>query len=237
MDLLSLNVSLPRSIRYRGKPVSTGIFKEPIEGRTMLRELNLDGDGQADLSVHGGSDRAAYAYSIADYEYWERQLGRTDFAYGQFGENFTVEDLTDDWVRVGDVFRIGDALVQVTQPRTPCFKLAIKMQMPEFPKLFLRSCRTGFFVRVLEEGGVGAGDRFELVRPGPEEITVRDVCRLYYLDRDDLDGARRAARIEALPAAWRRAFADRVARAGRGGDPPAEPLTDATDARCGGSRA
>lgn len=214
--LLSLNVSLPREVTHRGEPVRTGICKTPVQGRVWLHGLNLVGDGQADLKAHGGPDRAAYAYSIDDYAYWERELGRSDFGYGQFGENFTVEGLTDDRVRVGDVFRIGGALVEVSQPRTPCFKLGIKMGIPEFPRLFLRSCRTGFFMRVLEEGDVGAGDRFQLVRPGPEPITVRRVCRLYYFDHDDLEGMRGAARLEALPAAWRRGFESRIARLERG---------------------
>jgi MOSC domain-containing protein YiiM len=146
----------------------------------MLRTLDLDGDGQADLRNHGGKDKAALAYSIENYEYWREWLGRTDLAHGQFGENFTVEGMTEDRVHIGDVFRVGEAVVQVTQPRVPCFKLALKMQDPDFPDLFLSSGRVGFYLRVLEEGAVGEGDAIELVTADPEGLTVREVCHLLY---------------------------------------------------------
>src|SRR5919202_937209 len=168
MKLLSVNVSLPRKVPHGRKTVSTGIFKEPVAGRIMLRTLNLDGDGQADLVNHGGIYRAVYVYSIENYGYWQRELGRTDFSFGQFGENFTVEGMLEDDVYVGDVFRVGEALVEVTQPRPPCFKLGIKMGMAEFPKLFLASGRVGFYLRILEEGEVGAGDSFERIKSDPE---------------------------------------------------------------------
>ena len=214
MKLLSVNVSLPKEMQYKGRPVTTGIYKEPVEGRVMLRRLNLDGDGQGDLSVHGGVNKAAYAYTIENYEYWKRELGRDDFAYGQFGENFTVEGMTDDKVRIGDVFRVGNARVQVSQPRSPCFKLAMKMEMPTFPKLFLASCRSGFYMRVLDEGDVGAGDVFELLERDPQPLTVEDTCRLFYYDPDDLDGARAAIQVKALSPSWRQGFEERLQTAG-----------------------
>ena len=213
MEILSVNVSLPKEIEHAGRRIETGIFKEPVAGRVMLRSLNLDGDGQADLRVHGGEDKAAYVYSTENYEYWRRELGRDDLEYGQFGENFTVTGMTDDLIRIGDTFAVGGATVQVTQPRLPCEKLAIKMGMPTFPKLFLRSRRTGFYLRVLEEGEVGAGDRFEIVARDPQPLTVEDVVRLYYFDRDDLDGARAALRVESLAVGFREGFEQRVRKA------------------------
>ena len=158
MKLLSVNVSLPREVPYKGKTVRTGIFKEAAQGRVKLGGLNLEGDGQADLVGHGGIYKAVHVYSIENYDYWKRELGRDDFSYGQFGENFTVEGMPDDKVNVGDVFRVGTALVEVTQPRVPCFKLAMKMEMPNFLKVLMPSERVGFYLRVLEEGEVGAGD-------------------------------------------------------------------------------
>ncbi|MCZ6660877.1 MAG: MOSC domain-containing protein [bacterium] len=173
MKLLSVNVSLAKEVPYKGKTITTGIFKEPVEGRVMLRELNLDGDGQADLKAHGGTYKSVYVYSIENYNYWKRELGRDDFTFGQFGENFTVEGMLDDEVHIGDIFRVGDALVEVTQPRVPCFKLGLRMGMVEFPKLFHKGERPGFYLRVLEEGEVGAGDVFERVETDPERVTVR----------------------------------------------------------------
>ena len=165
--------------------------------------LNLDGDGQADLRGHGGIYKAAYAYSIENHEYWQRELGRDDFGPGQFGENFTVEGMTDDVVHVGDMFKIGGAVVEVTQPRVPCFKLGIKMGIDGFERRFLESLRVGFYLRVLEEGEVGAGDVFELLRPDPERMTVRELTNVGYFDTDNLREARRALRIQALSVGWR----------------------------------
>ncbi len=161
MKLLSVNVSPPKEVAHGGKTVTTGIFKEPVDGRVMLRTLNLDGDGQADLTGHGGIYKAAYAYSVENYDYWKRELGRTDFTFGQFGENLTVEGMLEDEIHVGDVFRAGGALVEVTQPRVPCYKLGIKMGLRGFEKTFLASRRVGFYLRVLEEGEVGADDADE----------------------------------------------------------------------------
>lgn len=210
MRLLSVNVSMPKEISHNGRAVETGIFKEPIPGRVMLRTLNLDGDGQADLVNHGGVHRAVYAYPFENYGYWQRELDRDDFGFGQFGENFTVEGMTEEDVHIGDVFRVGNALVQVSQPRPPCFKLGHKMGMPVFPKLFLASGRVGFYLRVLEEGEVGAGDTFEPVERDPERMTVREISNLLFFEPDDLEGAFRALRIGALSPGWRDSFEERV---------------------------
>ena len=214
MKLLSVNVSLPREVPHGRETVSTGIFKEPVASRVVLRTTNLDGDGQADLENHGGIDRAAYAYSIENYYHWRRKIGRTDFAFGQFGENFTVEGMVEDDIHIGDVFRVGDALVEVSQPRPPCFKLGIKMGMAEFPKLFLASGRVGFYLRVLEEGEVGTGDLFELTKSDPERMTVREMSRLLFFEPENLEGAKRALRVRALSPGWRGSFRERLVKAG-----------------------
>jgi MOSC domain-containing protein YiiM len=213
MSILSVNVSLPKIVEYGGEKVETGIFKEPVAGRVMLRKLNLDGDGQADLRVHGGVDKAVYVYSVDNYEYWKHELGRDDLSYGQFGENFTVEGMADDVVRIGDAFKVGGAFVQVTQPRTPCYKLAIKMENPKFPKLFLASRRPGFYLRVLQEGDVGAGDELELIERDPEPLTVEETLNLYYFDRENLERAQAALRVKALPLGWRDGFEERLRKA------------------------
>ena len=212
MKLLSVNVSLPRHVPHMGKTVRTGIFKEPVNRRIILRTLNLEGDGQADRENHGGMYKAVYAYSIEHYEYWKRELGRGDFTPGQFGENFTVQGMAEDDVHIGDIFRVGGALVQVTQPRAPCYKLGLKMGMPQFPKLFLSSGRVGFYLRVLEEGEVGAGDVVERVRVDPERMAVSDMNRLLYVKPADREALERALRIEALSPRRRRAFEELLAR-------------------------
>jgi MOSC domain-containing protein YiiM len=222
MKLLSVNVSLPREVAHGSETVSTGIFKEPVAGRVVLRMSNLDGDGQADLENHGGIYRAAYAYSIENYDHWRRELGRADLTFGQFGENFTVERMVEDNIHIGDVFRVGDALVEVTQPRPPCFKLGIKMGMSRFPKLFLASGRVGFYLRVLEEGEVGAGDVFECVEGDPEQMSVREMSRLLFFEPENLEGAKRALRVTALSPGWRYSFEERLSKAG---------VTDGHDAR------
>jgi MOSC domain-containing protein YiiM len=214
MKLLSVNVSLPKEVPHGRKTVSTGIFKERVGGQVMLRTTNLDGDGQADLENHGGVDRAAYAYSIENYDHWRRELGWNEFAFGQFGENFTVEGMMEDDIHIGDVFRIGDALVEVSQPRPPCFKLGIKMGMAGFPKQFLASGRVGFYLRVLEEGEVGAGDVFERVGSDPEQVSVQEMSRLLFFEPENLEGAKRALRIRALSPGWRESFEERLAKAG-----------------------
>lgn len=214
MKLLSVNVSLPKEVSHWSGTVETGIFKEPVAGRIMLRTLNLDGDGQADLVNHGGTHQAVYAYPAEHYDYWQRELGRDGFGFGQFGENFTVEGMLEDEVHVGDVFRVGGARVEVSQPRTPCFKLGIKMGLPRFPKLFLASGRIGFYLRVLKEGEVGAGDAVERVESDPERLTVREASRLLFFEKENLEGARRALRVRALSPGWRDSFEERLMKAG-----------------------
>lgn len=203
MKLRSVNVSLPKDVPYQGKIIKTGIFKEPVTGQVKLREFNLDGDGQADLKVHGGTYKAVYVYTLENYDYWRRELGRDDLTYGQFGENFTVEGMPEDEVHIGDVFRVGQALVQVTQPRLPCFKLGLKMGDPAFVKRFLASERSGFYMRVLEEGDVAAGDEIKRVKVDPERMSVRDIHHLLLFDKTNVEAAKKALRIRALAPGWR----------------------------------
>lgn len=208
--LLSVNVSLPRQVQHNGETISTGIFKQPVAGRVMLRRTNLDGDGQADLRVHGGPDKAVYAYTFEHYGYWSKELKRDDFAYGQFGENLTVAGMPEDEVFIGDVFRIGGATMQVSQPRVPCFKLGIKMQMPTIIRPFLQSLRVGFYLRVVEEGEVGAGDQIERLQGGAGGISVREVCRLLYFEKADLGAIRDAAQLADLSRDWKELFLNRL---------------------------
>lgn len=214
MKLLSVSVSRIRDVPHAGGTVSTGIFKEPLEGRVKVRTLGLEGDAQADRLNHGGADKAVYAYTVENYAYWQRELGRDDFRHGQFGENLTVEGMLDDAVHVGDAFRVGGALLQITQPRAPCYKLGIRMGSREFPKRFLASSRVGFYLRVLEEGEVGAGDDIQRVETEPVRMTVREMTRLLHFEPKNLEGARRALAIEGLSAAWRESFEHRLAKAG-----------------------
>jgi len=213
MKLLSVNVSLPRETEYKGKIVKTGIFKEPVEGRVKVNTLNIEGDGQADLLSHGGIYRAVYVYSYDNYAYWEKELNRKDFTIGQFGENFTVEGMLDDEIHVGDRFRIGSAFFEVTQPRVPCYKLAIKMEVEGFYNQILSSGRLGFYFRVLEEGDVGAGDVIEKVSEDPVGLTITEVNNLMYFDKDNFDDMRKTLRVKALSPGWGKSFEDRMAKA------------------------
>jgi ferredoxin-NADP reductase/MOSC domain-containing protein YiiM/predicted pyridoxine 5'-phosphate oxidase superfamily flavin-nucleotide-binding protein len=217
MSLLSVNLSTPKTISHAGKAVTTGIFKQATSERVMLRNLNLDGDGQADLWGHGGAFRAVYLYSRENYEFWEQELGRDDFAPGQFGENFTVKGMLDDEVQVGDVFRVGDALIEVTQPRIPCYKLAIKMGIEGFQNRFMQSGRVGFYCRVLEEGEVGAGDPIERVSRDPQGLSVRKINDLLFFDQQDLDATRKALSIPALSHGWKGSFQERLTKAEEAG--------------------
>lgn len=214
MRVLSVNVSLPRDVAYRGRMIRTGIFKQPVQGPVMIRTGNLDRDGQADLENHGGIYKAVYAYTVEHYEHWKKRLRRSDFTHGQFGENLTVEGMPETEVRIGDVYRVGGALVRVAQPRAPCFKLGLKMGLPAFPKEFMASGRVGFYLQVLGEGEVSAGDPIELLAREDAVLTVREASRIRYLDRDDVEGARLALRVQALPPHWRSEFEERVAAAG-----------------------
>lgn len=206
MEVISVNVSLPRAVTIDGKDVETGIFKQPVNGPVMLRSLDFDGDAQADLRVHGGPDRAAYAYPFEHYAYWARELGLPEWMPGQFGENLTIAGVSEDDVRIGDEFAIGDAVVIVSQPRTPCFKLAHKMGLPEFPKQFLASGRIGFYLRVVREGVIKAGDLVVRVKSDPEAFSVRGLSHLRYFDRENVEGFRKAAAMPALSEGWRQAF-------------------------------
>ena len=201
--LISVNVGLPREVVWKGKQVLTGIFKEPVARRLLLRRLNLDGDQQADLSVHGGADKAVYAYPAEHYEYWRGELAGRQLPWGMFGENFTTEGLLETAVHIGDRFRIGAAEVMVTQPRMPCYKLGLKFGRDDIIKRFLDSGLTGFYFAVVQEGEVGAGDLFEPVGTNHSGVTVADITRLYVSKKDDVQLLRRAVQVEALPESWR----------------------------------
>ena len=207
MKLLSINVSKPKPIQYGGKTIRTGIFKEPVSGTVMLREKNIDGDGQGDLRVHGGTYKAIYGYPFEHYAYWQQELGRDDLRYGQFGENLTVEGLLEAAVHIGDVFQIGTTVkLQITQPRVPCFKLAYKMGLPEFPKQFLESRRVGFYFRVLEEGEITAGDTIARIEDAPKPMSVTEIVNLRYFDRDNHEKIAQARKLPALSPGWKRDF-------------------------------
>src|SRR5215831_2512213 len=204
--LLSVNVGLPRDVAWRGKMVRTAVWKTPVQGRRMARRLNIDGDGQGDLAGHGGEHRAVFVYQIESYRYWQDQLGRDDFTYGQFGENFTVSGLPDDQVCIGDRYRIGDAVFEVTQPRVTCYRVGIRMDDPRMPALLISHHRPGFYLRVLHEGAVQAGDDIVKVAAGAEAMTVAEVDALLYLPGHTREGVQRALRIPALPDGWRDSF-------------------------------
>ena len=211
MKLISLNVALPRFVEYNGGPVATGIFKEPVPGPVMLRTLNLDGDRQADLSVHGGVSKAVYAYPSEHYEFWKQELPGDylpdmELPYGMFGENFTTEGMFEEAVNVGDRFRIGEAELMVTEPRLPCYKLGIKFGRSDIIRKFLQSRRTGFYFAVLKKGNVKAGDKIKLMSRDGNDIAISDITRLYAFEKDDLQTLRRAVKLEALSGSWREYF-------------------------------
>lgn len=210
--ILSVNVSLPKEIDFEGQKVTTGIFKEPVEGRIMLRTLNLDGDKQADLTVHGGVDKAVYAYSIEHYEYWRKVFPNIEMPNGMFGENFTVEGLMESEVSIGDVFQIGSSKVIATQPRMPCYKLGVKFGRMDVLKKFLASGRSGIYFKVLEEGEVGAGDTIEQITKDPNQVTINDIVRLYAKDREDIKTMQRAAKVGVLPEGWKDYFLEQIKR-------------------------
>ena len=204
--LLSVNVGLPRDVTWNGKTVRTSVWKSPVSGRRMVRKLDIDGDAQGDLAGHGGEQRAVFVYQIASYHFWESFLGRSDFTFGQFGENFTVEGLLDSEVCIGDRYRIGDALFEVTQPRVTCYRVGIRMNEPRMPALLVTHHRPGFYFRVLQEGEVGAGDDIVKITDGPERMSVADVDALLYLPGPSREQLQRALRIPALSKGWQGSF-------------------------------
>ena len=202
-QLLSVNVGLPRDVAWKGEQVYTAIWKQPVRGRVPVRRLNVQGDGQGDLAGHGGEHRAVMVYQMDAYRYWEAQLGRKDFSFGQFGENFTVAGLPDDEVCIGDRYRIGSALLEVTQPRVTCYRVGIRMEEPAMAALLVSHHRPGFYFRVLEEGEVGAGDEITKVADGPEHITVADMDALLYLPNPSHEQLERSLRVPALSPGWK----------------------------------
>ena len=210
MKLLSVNVGLPREIEWNGRIVRTSIFKEPVTGRVRVARLNVDGDQQSDLTVHGGSDKAVYAYPSEHYKFWRGELPDMDLARGVFGENFTTDGLGEDTLHIGDRLRIGSAELVVTQPRMPCFKLAIRFNRSDMVKRFLQSGRTGFYFAVLTEGEVAAGDSIELLERDEHNIPVANVVNLYRGDASNQEPLRRVSELPSLPKNWRDYFRKRL---------------------------
>ena len=209
--LLSVNVGMPQDLDWHGRVVHTAVWKRPVDGPRLVRRLNIDGDGQGDLAGHGGEQRAVFVYQIDSYRYWQEELGRDDFVYGQFGENFTVEGLADDQVCIGDRYRIGEAVFEVTQPRVTCYRVGIRMDDPRIPAMLVSHRRPGFYFRVLQEGTVQAGDHIVQIATGPEAMTVTEIDALLYLPGHPRQGALRALRIPALSPGWRASF-EEIAR-------------------------
>jgi MOSC domain-containing protein YiiM len=206
MRVVSLNVGLPREVLWQDRVITTSIFKTPVRERIWLRKLDFDGDQQADLTVHGGPDRAVYGYPLEHYDYWHRELPDVELPPGAFGENLTTEGLLESEVRIGDLFRLGSAQIIVTQPRLPCYKLQAKFRRADIVKRFAESHRTGFYFRVAQEGNVAAGDTIELVQRQPGNLTMSDIVTLYLSSARDVPMLRRAVELEALPTAWRDYF-------------------------------
>ncbi len=212
MKLISVNVGLPREVTWKGKTVTTGIFKTAVKGPIELRRHNLEGDKQADLSVHGGPTKAAYVYPLQHYDYWRKELPELDYSWGNFGENFTIDGIDEESVYVGDEFRIGSAQVVVTEPRMPCFKLGIRFGRADMVKRFLSSQRTGFYFGVVEEGQVQAGDELELLNKHPDQLSVADVTRLYSTEKTNEKLLKKAISVLALPQSWRGYFEHQLAK-------------------------
>jgi MOSC domain-containing protein YiiM len=210
MKVLSVNVALPRLVAWKGQTFKTGIFKKPVAGPVMMRRLDLDGDRQADLSVHGGPYKAVYAYPSEHYVFWRKELPEMELPWGQFGENLTTEGMNETEIHIGDVWRVGQATVQVTQPRVPCLKLAAKFQRDDILQRFVQSGRSGFYFSVIEEGLVAAGDSIELLQEDENGVSVSDINSIYY-QGTDLTLMRRAAQLDALPLDWREHFAEQLA--------------------------
>jgi len=210
VKLVSLNVARPRLVVYNGRTINTGIFKEPVSGPVRLRALNLDGDRQADLSVHGGPDKAVYGYPSEHYPNWRRELRGVDLPWGMFGENFTTSGLAEDGLHVGDRFQIGSSIVMIRQPRTPCHKLAAKFQRDDILERFLLSGRSGFYFSVEQEGSVAAEDDFQLLTQNQDGITIAEMNRLFVREKYNRDLLHKAIQTAALPDNWREYFAERL---------------------------
>jgi MOSC domain-containing protein YiiM len=216
MRVISVNVGAPRMVRWKGREITTAIFKEPVSGRVPIRRLNVHGDTQADLAVHGGPAKAVYAYPMGHYAYWREELGER-LCFGAFGENLTIRGLPlENDAAIGDRFRVGSAELVVTQPRLPCYKLAVRFGRADMVKRFLVSGRTGYYLAVATEGEVAAGDTVERTTRHSAGITVADVTRVYLSDRDHLATIKRLARLDALPVEWRQHFIQRLASQARG---------------------
>jgi len=215
MKLISVNCGLPREVVWHGRTVTTAIYKEPIKGRVALRKLNLDDDRQADLSVHGGKDKAVYCYPLVHYDYWKAELPSRELAMGTFGENFTIEGLLEDSTHIGDRLSVGSAEVIVAQPRLPCYKLGVRFESDDMVKRFLASRRTGFYLAVAREGDVGAGDEIALISRSLNSVSVSDITHLYVTKKynsEDVTLVRRALSVTALPDSWKQYFRDRLQR-------------------------
>jgi MOSC domain-containing protein YiiM len=219
MRVVSVNVGLPREVMWHGRMVITGIFKEPVEGRVAVRRLNLDGDRQADLTVHGGEQKAGYCYSLAHYEYWKKELSGRELPMGMFGENLTIEDgegSLEESVHLGDRYSVGTAEVVVTQPRLPCYKLGVKFGSDDMVKRFLASGRTGFYVAVVREGEVGAGDEMRVIGRETNGVAVSEITRLYVAKRygeAEIRAVRRALQVQEVPEGWKEYFRERLEQA------------------------
>jgi len=210
LRLLSLNVGLPREVRFQGELVTTGIFKEPVSGRVQIRKLNIDGDKQADLKVHGGVDKAVYAYAREHYDYWRQELPGMSLPWGMFGENFTTEGMFEEMVNIGDQFKVGTAKLVATQPRMPCYKLGVKFGRMDIIKRFLASGLTGIYFKVIKEGELRQGDEIKLIKKDKNNVTINDIVRLYTVDKDDVETIERAIKVKDLPNGWRSHFIDQL---------------------------
>ena len=215
MRLLSLNVGLPRQVRFQGELVTTGIFKEPVQGSVKLRKLNLEGDKQADLKVHGGVDKAVYAYAGEHYDYWRQELPEMSLPWGMFGENFTTEGMFEESVNIGDQFKVGTANLIATQPRMPCYKLGVKFGSMDMIKRFLASGLTGVYFKVMKEGELEQGDEIKLIKKDENSVTVKDIVRIYTIDKDDIQTIERAIKIKDLPNGWRYHFIKQLEQVGK----------------------
>jgi len=215
LRLLSLNVGLPRQVRFQGELVTTGIFKKPVQGSVRLRKLNLEGDKQADLKVHGGVDKAVYAYAGEHYDYWRQELPDMSLPWGMFGENFTTQGMFEESVNIGDQFKVGTANLIATQPRMPCYKLGVKFGSMDMIKRFLASGLTGVYFKVMKEGELEQGDEIKLIKKDENSVTIKDIVRIYTIDKDDIQTIERAIKIKDLPNGWRYHFIKQLEQVGK----------------------